>query len=169
MLAKSMTAKYFPVDPWIKSVILLSMEAVMCGTVHYLLPYNLVRCHNWCRHASIKRVWKIYYSNNKAFLKEWDRFPSTWKMAIQCTEGWFAWVFIVSGGGWWYVVRITPHLPELHGLKLPLRATRGSMHLSNQLALETEIGTEAHQHQTSEMNSDFWLHLGNWGRIQVSK
>lgn len=35
-----MTAKYFPVDPWTESVILLtlSMEAVMCGTVHYLFP-----------------------------------------------------------------------------------------------------------------------------------
>ena len=62
--------------------------------------------------------------------------------------------FYCEWGGW-YVVRITPHLPELHGLKLPLRATRGSMHLSNQFALETEIGMEAHQHQTSEMNSDF--------------
>lgn len=40
ILAKSMTAKYFLVDPWIESVISLRLDmgAVMCGTMQWSVP-----------------------------------------------------------------------------------------------------------------------------------
>lgn len=57
--------------------------------------------------------------------------------------------FYCGQGGGWDVVRVPPHGPDLHGLKLPLRATRGSMQAflpvcpGNAQKREWEIGLEA--------------------------